>query len=169
MALTYVALSKVTVSSNVSSIQFASISQEYSDLVLKISSRTSLTSRNYGFRFNGSSSLVYSDWLLYGTGTTTATASRSNQNATDYTYQNVNTDPTNSFGYGEFYIPNYAATTSTKCVIADSAVGTSNSNGLIAHSAQNFASTAAITQIDLIPSSDFTSGTQVWLYGIKRA
>lgn len=169
MALTYTLIGSSTVSSNVTSVTFSSIPQTYSDLVLKVSARTSTNNRNFGLRFNNNAGNIYSDWILYGTGSGTGATSQNSVTNTNYTYQNISTDPTNSYSNNEFYIPHYTNTVSTKTFIGDSAVGTTATAGWLSHTAQSMANTSAITQIDVRADGNFTSGTTLYLYGILRA
>lgn len=170
MALTYVSIASTTVSSNTGTITFDNIPQTYTDLVLKISARSSTNNRNFGFRFNNNSGNIYSDWLLYGTGSGGANvASGSSRTVTDFTYQNISTDASNSFAVIQAYIPFYTNTVSTKTFSADSTIGVSTTAGFVGHTAQSMNNTSAISRIDVIASGDFTSGTTMYLYGILRA
>jgi hypothetical protein len=85
MANTLVLLERVTVgAAGAASITFNSIPQTgYTDLVIKASSRNTDTSSawgNYKLTMNGSSSAIYNDRAIYGSGS--AAASFSNSSAT---------------------------------------------------------------------------------------
>ena len=110
MAYTFSKIATVTVGSGgVSSIDFLAIPQNYTDLVLKISARSSRSAGQdqIDMRFNSSSS-GYSYRQLIGDGTTVVSA-----NATgSFIYSGVapaSTGTANTFANFEVYIPNYTS------------------------------------------------------------
>lgn len=168
MANTFVKIASVTVGAGgASSIDFTSIPSTYTDLVLKMSTRTSastITGRAY-VSFNGVNT-NQTRILLLGNGSSSSSAS-STGIATDRGTGNSATAST--FANMEMYIPNYTSS-NFKSVSID-AVGENNATeaytGLIAGL---WSATAAITQITLDPSDggNWMQYTTATLYGIKK-
>ena len=148
-------------------ITFSTIPSTYTDLVIKLSSRTnranavdflqinfngsaaSFTAR--GIEGNGSSAISYTDTVFIGaTSGNSATAS--------------------TFGNLEIYIPNYAGST-YKSYSADSV---SETNGTTAYTelvAGLWSNTAAITSIKLLSATanNFLQYSTAYLYGVSNA
>jgi hypothetical protein len=86
-------------------------------------------------------------------------------------YQGSTTDATsNTFGNGEFYIPNYAGATNKSA----SNDGVSENNGTTAYAglaANLWSNTAAINRVTFTPDagSDFVQHSTIYLYGVKNA
>jgi hypothetical protein len=166
MANTYTLINKVTVSSSSSPyIEFTSIPQTYTDLVLKISSRATVGEYSSGYFYNvsfnntvnnrsgnyidaggnGISTSVYTSWGL--------------SVPSDFTV--------NTFSDGELYIPNYASA-NYKASILES-VNESNSiyGPRFVMSGALWSDTAAITSIKLSPGGgNFAQYSTAYLYGI---
>lgn len=166
---TFIKIASVTVGSGgASSIDFSSIPSTYTDLVLKMSTRTSastITGRAY-VAFNGVGT-NQTRRLLLGNGSSPSSGS-ANDIATDRGTGNSAT--ANTFANMEMYIPNYASG-NQKSVSID-AVGENNATeayaGLITGL---WAATAAINQITLNPSDggNWMQYTTAVLYGIKNS
>jgi hypothetical protein len=170
---TYTLISSVTTGSGTTStIEFASIPQTYTDLVLKISARNNRTTAAFGtmtIQFNSSSSnFVYRQLQGYTTGSnsTTDTAGFPASASTDF-------QTANTFGNAELYIPNY--TSSNNKSYSSDFVNENNSSaseaavmGLIA---QTWSDSAAITNIKLGFTSGFTfkQYSTAYLYGVSNA
>jgi hypothetical protein len=173
MATTYTLISSVTVGSGgTSTIEFASIPQTYTDLVLKISARSNRTTAAYGtmtIQFNSSTSnFTYRDLMGYTSGviSNTDTVGLPAYASTDF-------QTANTFSNAELYIPNY--TSSNNKSYSSDYVNENNSSaseaaimGLIAGLWSN---SAAITNIKLGFTSGFTfkQHSTAYLYGISNA
>lgn len=166
---TYVALdTKTVIGSPVTSIDFTSIPQGYTDLVLVVSAQS-----NSGYdsiRFNGDTGSNYSKTSLSGDGT--SATSYSNTNETRIPMFGVATLPTSgsSFFISVTNIMNYSNTTSYKTILhrdASTASGTDFFVGL-------WRSNSAITSFTLYPhynlptSNTFSVGSTFSLYGIAK-
>ena len=169
MANTHTLISSVTVGSGGSStISFTSIPATYTDLVLKISSRSSVSNVNdypiiefngsvasyslRGLQGNGAAVQSYTDTSIYGIG------SGNNQTA-------------NTFGNSEFYIPNYAGS-AYKSVSVDGVNEDNATNAVAALIAGLWVDTPAIISIALKPyhaSQTFVQYSSFYLYGISNA
>lgn len=148
------------------SIDFTSIPATFTDLCVKYSVRTSISSpyANVNIKFNGSSS-SYTMIRLVGDGS--SAASYSNTEIFDVAVGSTATAST--FSNAEFYIPNYAGSTN-KSVSGD-AVGEHNATTSQAMLyAGLWSNTAAINQVTLTPTSGtFLQYTTAYLYGVKNA
>ncbi len=155
-------------SGGAASIDFNSIASTFTDLCIKFSLRSnhSGVADFVKIRFNGSSASL-SLRAAYG-----VDGSAASQAFTEILAAiDGNTATSNTFGNGDYYIPNYA-TDRNKSVSVDS-VGESNAaNGSYTWlGAGLWANTAAITSISLTPfnGTSFNQYSTATLYGIKKA
>jgi hypothetical protein len=164
MALQLFKIADVTVSSPQATVEFISIPQGYTDLKVVCSSRCTTTNTAFLFTFN-SSTTGYSNKRLFSDGSTvysdssitTAISSTSN-NASDYT--------ANTFGNGEFYIPNYTSA-NFKSVNVDGVTENNATAALSMLTAGLWSNTAAITSITITPASGSISTNSTFtLYGV---
>ena len=168
MANTYTLISSVTVGAGgASSIDFTSIPATYTDLLVKLSTRTTGAAvADVSLRFN-SATTNYSYRDIEGNGSTAASysgtsflwAGEANRgDATASTFANI-----------EIYIPNYAGSTN-KSISVDSVT---ENNGTLAYSdliAGLWSNTSAITSISLLLSSgNHAQYSTAYLYGIKNS
>ena len=171
MAITYEAIATVTVGSGgAAGIDFTSIPQTYTDLVVLISGRStrdnspqdvisigingSYTNMS-GFRLGSSGSTVFAggggiDYFGVGAGDT-ATA--------------------NTFGNSYIYFPNYANTTTFKTISADGVSENNATESTLQLAVGLWSSTSAITQINLKPQTgpNWKQYSAATLYGIKNS
>ena len=168
MANTFELIASATVGSGgASSIDFTSIPSTYTDLVLKISART--TRANEGDAISVSINGVatnQSSRSLEGSGSATGSST-----FTSFRTQATGANATAStFGNSEFYFPNYAGS-ANKSASAD---GVSENNGTTAFAwltANLWSSTSAINQLTItdLNSATFVQYTTAYLYGVKNA
>ena len=166
MANTYIAISTVTVSSNVSSVTFSSIPQTYTDLVLLISARDSSGSLGTGIDASFNSSNATAGTILYGNG-----ASAFSAVANDIAIAGGNNNTANTFSNCFFYIPNYTSS-NAKVGLGDSAVENNATDGYVVLYAPLFGNaTSAITSIVLVLANagNFLTHSTFTLYGIKNS
>jgi len=172
MATTYTLISSVTVGSGgAANIEFTSIPSTYTDLLLKMSLRSSNTgavAKRIGVRFNGASTdanlttrLVYGDGSSAGSFDTTTgfTAWMPDGTATASVFSNV-----------EVYIPNYAGSNnksfSTDGVMENNA--TASYGGLFAGL---WSSSSAINAVKIfeVDANNLVQYSTAYLYGISNA
>ena len=170
MAATFTEIAKVTVgSSGASSIDFNSIPGNYTDLLLKISARTSRSDYSdwVKVRFNGSST-SYSFKNLEGLGSGSPASYSGGNDLTLYTGGNAATS--NIFGNGEIYISNYAGS-AYKSVSSDGVSENNATSAIASINAYLWSNTAAITSISMIPNvgPNFLEYSTAYLYGIKKS
>lgn len=156
-----------------SGVQFTGITGTYTDLVLKLSLRSNYAGITEGVNltFNGNTA-NYSYRYLQGAGS----GAPSSSSVSGGTYiqiglQDAANNTASTFGNMEIYIPNYSLTTINKSISADS-VGEDNATTSYQRlAAALWANTAAITQIDLVPSLGtlWTQYSTATLYGISKS
>ena len=171
---TQIGTAQVVGSGGAASIDFSSIPNTYTDLVVKISARGSTAGINAGlyWTFNGSSAANYSWRQLQGN-----SSAASSSSATAQTYFRAGYIPDTSatastFGSAELYIPNYAGSTAKSISIDSGQENNSSTAGeaLLHLVAANWSLTNAITQITVVPSSGtFLQHSTAYLYGVSNA
>jgi hypothetical protein len=170
MANTMTLISSVTVGSGgAASIDFTSIPSTYTDLLLKVSVRTSraVVGSTLGVKFNGSSS-SYSAKILEGSG-----AAASSFSSTSYVYGGTvpgSSATASTFGNLEIYIPNYAGSTN-KSASSDAVMENNATTSYNDLAASLWSNTAAINQITLAEDTAATivQYSTAYLYGVNNA
>jgi hypothetical protein len=173
MANTYTLISSVTVGSGgAANITFSSIPSTYTDLLVKISTRsTSATVIGYvNIRFNSDTGNNYSYKAVGGTGSITFN-NNSAGGSSIFTVTAGNSSTSNTFGNAEIYIPNYTSA-NYKSVSIDG-VGENNATEAYTQLVVGiWSSTSAITSIqlsDIFGSANFAQYSTAYLYGISKA
>ena len=166
---TFVKIATVTVGAGgASSIDFNSIPQTYTDLVIKLSSRVGSgnTYSNAVLSFNGTST-TYRNIRLTGNG---SSASSSTITGAAYLYVgevNGDTSTSNTFGNLEIYIPNYTGS-SFKSASSDGVTENNATQAFTALHANLWSDTAAITSMSFQSGGNYLQYTTATLYGIKK-
>ena len=172
MATTYTLISSNTLSSSAASVTFSSIPSTYTDLVLKLSTRTDLadTSVNIYTTFNGDTATNYSGTRVANYAGGADSARNSNQTKFSLGPWSEGTNLTaNTFANSELYIPSYTAS-QNKPVSVNDAVENNATSAYVIATANLWRNTAAITSITMAPySGNFVSGSSFYLYGIKNS
>ncbi len=170
MANTYTLIASSTVGSGgAANIEFTSIPGTYTDLVLKISARTS-AAMTYAIQFNSNTS-NYSGRSLRGSGSAVASYQTSayafTTTAIGLGYVN---DVASTFTNCEIYIPNYASS-NNKSLSADNVQEENVNNPVYANlTAGLWSDSTAITSIKIIPETGTISQhSTAYLYGIKNS
>lgn len=174
MAFTYIPIATVTVGSGgVADIEFTSIPATHTDLLVKVSLRTARTSDAGGddlkMYFNGDFGSNYTTRTLIGNGATASSETLSSSNLGIYGMAASNGGTANTFGNGEYYIPNYLSS-NNKVVSADTVSETNATTAYMRTSAGLWANTNAITSITFRAGStlNFLQYSTATLYGIKK-
>lgn len=172
MPVTYKKIASATVTSATqANIEFTSIPQTYTDLVIKISGRTTRTTSGVfdgiELTFNGTTT-GYSERLLYGDGSSALSASQTAANLR-FHYATSNDATASTYGSNEIYIPNYTGNTN-KSVSFDSVSENNATAAIQALNAGLWSNTAAITSIKLDPNGgDWVQHSTAVLYGISKS
>jgi hypothetical protein len=172
MATTFTKIASVSVGVlGASSIDFTLIPSTYTDLVVKLSGRTTgilSNSESIYLQFNGVTSSSYSDRFLQGSGS----AASSGNNSTTFVYsgeQNQSPSTASTFGNLEIYIPNYAGSTN-KSLSVDNVQEDNQTLAYATFVAGLWSNTAAITSIKFYPAiSNWSQHSTATLYGIKNS
>ena len=162
----YNLISTVTVGSGgASSIEFTSIPQTYTDLLVVCSGRTNGSGNGTNISFNGNTS-NYSNRALQGNGSAASSFGTYNRNAGMVTDSN---QTASVFGSTSIYVPNYAGST-FKSYSAD---GVSENNAATAYMsfiAGLWSDVSAITSLTLsLMVGNFVQYSSATLYGIKNS
>ena len=168
---TYTLISSVTVGSGgAANIEFTSIPQTYTDLLVKLSGRSSRSAavgEEFLLTFNNNGS-NYSERQLRGDGSSAISQTFSGSSIQQLGQPGAGATA-NTFGNWEFYIPNYAGS-NNKSISLD---GVTENNAAQAYTyleAGLWADSAAITSIKISAGSYLAvEHTTAYLYGISNA
>ena len=158
-----------TLGTAAASIEFTSIPQDGTDLVLKMSLRYNGTPGNpqqpTSISFNGSGASKTSRYL-YGAGGSGLGVS---VNYTEfYDWIPTTTATSNTFSNGELYIPNYSGSTNKSASI-DGVIENNGTAGWLHIGALLWSSTAAITSIQIAGVAyNLVAGSTISLYKITK-
>jgi hypothetical protein len=150
-----------TLGSTTSLVEFVSIPQSFTDLVILISGRSTASGVLEGIdlRFNSSTS-DRTGRRLWGNG-----ASATNDSSSSIFVLNGDTSTANTFSNVSIYIPNYAGATN-KSFSVDGVMETNATTSYMGLHAGLWSNTAAITSIGIGPN--LMSGSVLSLYGILK-
>lgn len=165
-----IAIQTVTVGAGgAATIDFTNILQTYTDLVIKLSARSTANgAQNTNVNFNSNTS-GYSDRILSGNGSAASSFTSGNTTkgsscvvpGADYT--------SNTFGNGEIYIPNYTGS-NNKSFSSDSVTENNATTSYAQMHATLWSNTAAITSISLsLSAGNFAQYSTATLYGVTSA
>ena len=170
MANTYTLIASSTVGAGgSSSISFTSIPQTYTDLLIKVSTRsTNANTQDYiALQLNSDTVTSYAYRRLYGNGSSAGSDTASNLNLVGY--QAAANDTGSVFGNGEIYIPNYTAT-GVKAINGDTVNENNATAANTALTATFSPSGSAVSTITLTcGSGNFVQYSTAYLYGIKNS
>lgn len=177
MANTFELIASNTLASAAPSITFSSIPSTFTDLCLKVSTRT--TNNNGGrdyfwIQFNGDTAGNYTNTWLAGYDSGSTLSIRYTGSSFGGTFAQPDVAATaNTFGNAEIYIPNYTNSSIQKSYSGD-AVAENNSssswmNDLVA-GLWTKSPTAAVTSITVgTQTANFAANSTFYLYGVKNA
>jgi hypothetical protein len=170
MATTYTLISSTTLTGTQATVTFSSIPSTYTDLVIRLSSRSDGGQASYRVTLNSDSGTNYSDTFIYGDGSAPASGRDSNRTyGWAYGAQNPGTFTTNTFSNSEIYIPNYTVS-SNKVFLSDARNENNDSTAYIWQTANLWRNTATISSIVLTPNSgNILAESSFYLYGIKNS
>ena len=173
MPNTYNLIASNTVGSGgVATVTFSSIPATYTDLLIKISARDSISSTRTvaAVTFN-SSTANYSSKVVYGVNGDFEGSESGGSTSTGWTYVTGDTATASTFSNTELYIPNYT-TSNNKSVSNDATAETnSTSAGVVALAGSLWSDSSAITSITFTASSSatFMQHSTFYLYGISKS
>lgn len=165
---TYKLISSVTVGSGgAANMEFTGIPSTYTDLIVKITGRSSGSDTSIALSFNNNTSNRTTRYL-FGNGSSASSGSDTNMYITSSIVPSTSTAST--FSNAELYIPNYAGSNNK----SSSVDGVSENNATasnMAITANLWSDTAAITSIKLTPAGggNFVQYSTAYLYGVSNA
>lgn len=172
MAFTYSKLAETTVGvGGTSAITFNNIPQNYTDLVVKLSGRSTQTTANDGselvMQLNSNAGSNYSRRMVYGDGGAVGSSSATTT-FVRVGFIDTNGNTSNTFSNTEIYIPNYTSS-NPKSISADSVVEGNVAQFMYATLIAGLWSVVtAISSITLyVPSFNFVQHSTATLYGIR--
>jgi hypothetical protein len=170
MTMTLIETAAVS-SSGAANIEFTSIGQNFDDLVLKVSVRTTRTGTDVDdelrLEFNGSGGTQYSTRMLEGSGSTVRSVADSSQAYLTRGVAPTDNATANTFSSCEYYISNYTSS-NNKSVSFDSTMETNATYSIMTLSAGLWANSAPITSIKITAVGTFDQHSIISLYGIKK-
>jgi hypothetical protein len=156
-----------TLASAAASIEFTSIPQDGTDLLVLVSIRNTATSVGGGFRINGDTDSNYTTRVLQGTGSTVASTSFTSDNYV-VLFENTSSNFTaNTYSSWSIYIPNYTSAVA-KSISVDAV---SENNATLSRqgiTASSWSLTSAITSLSFISSANTEARSTISLYKITK-
>lgn len=167
MPATYEPIATTTLGTTATEITFSSITSAYTDLRLVITwQNTSTSETNLFLQFNGNSTALYSETVLYGDGSSAGTFGQTGGTSNFIGKQNASTNTI--WRNNQLDIFNYAG--SSNKTFLNNHVTDNNGGGFVYRFVQLFRSTTAISSIRLFTTSgSLNTGTTATLYGILKA
>ena len=174
MATTYTLISSNVLTGSAASVTFSSIPSTYTDLVLKVSARSTrvANSNNLDLRINADSSALYSYTYIYGSGSSAASSRSSADTSVFVSTMNAANSTSNTFTSAEIYIPSYTVSQNKPFGSFGAFENNSATVNEIDANAHLYRSTSAITSLTLysgLGSFNFDTGSSFYLYGIKNS
>ena len=154
---TYIALANTTLGSSTSSITFSSIPATYRDLVLVIDNATTSVNQQFNFRFNSDSGSNYNH--VYAASVAAGPESAGQSNQAQGRLGNIGTSAGNHIAQ----IMDYSATDKHKTVLVRSNIVGASQTWMLAN---RWASTSAITSLQVFTGNTMPAGVTFALYGI---
>jgi hypothetical protein len=173
MASTYILIEKITVgAAGASAVTFSSIPQNYTDLKILGSARTTSATGNWTeltLSLNGVATNMNARELYGSGGSGTATSDASSSIIWAGYATNANSTA-GVYGNFETHIPNYSSSSVYKTISADCVTENNASSSLVLFETGLWASTAAITSVTYTPGvGSLVSGSTFYLYGISNS
>ena len=170
MATTYTLINSNVLTADANSVSFSSIPATYTDLVLRISARSTraATDNSFTIKINGATT-NYSYTDLYGNGSSASSSRGTGGTSLSAGIIIGDTDTANTYNSIEIYIPSYTASQS-KPISTINAWERNATAGEIHALAQLYSSSTAITSVSVASGDgtwDLKSGSSFYLYGIS--
>jgi hypothetical protein len=172
MPATYTLIASNTLSSSAASVTFSAIPATYTDLVLRMSLRSTEASNTTPIEitFNSDTATNYSVTRINGDGSAASSSRRTSYNFIDGFQVPAANGTSNTFSSTELYIPNYTASQNKPMSLmqVDERNTTAAEMNAIAGLWRNTAAITSIT-LDFFGATTYASGSSFFLYGIKNS
>ena len=177
MANTYTLIQAQTLASSAASVTFSSIPATYTDLVLRISTRSNVVDfrDNDMIYFNGSGATTnYSFTYIRSLPGLTPSAGSGRASSTSSgqgLQSNGDSSTANTFSSGEIYIPNYLVSANKPFSFVNYSENNTANDARLGATANLFSNTTAISSITMLPQTgpSYMAGSSFYLYGIKNS
>ena len=170
MAATYTLISSTTLATSAGTVAFTSIPQTYTDLVFRVSARSTVTGgiADTGYFFNGTD--FSNTQILANNTAATSTRTTGTDASGGGVWSNRTNSSANTFSSSEIYWPNYRSTVSQPYSIFTVVENNSATDNAILITSQLWQSTGALTGVTLfVGGGSFQAGSSFYLYGIKNS
>jgi hypothetical protein len=161
-----------TLATAAASIEFTSIPQTFTDLVLTISARSAASGARNDIQItiNSDTGSNYSGRRLIGVdGVTQSAAGSGSPSAAQLVAIVGNGATADTFANGSIYFPNYTSTTNKSFSVDMVAENNSSSSYILGITAYLYTTSSAITSIKIQPDGwNLVAGTTMSLYGILK-
>jgi len=172
MPATYTLISSNVLTTTTASVTFSAIPATYTDLVLRISGRGNRanTTDEWRMTINGLSTTIYSDTIMYGSGTSATSSRLSNGTIVRDGAINAATSTSNTFSSLELYIPSYTVSQSKPfSYFGVTEINAATTNSIDA-AAYLWRDNGAISTLVLTNASgSWVADSSFYLYGISNA
>jgi hypothetical protein len=161
---TYTPLANITLGSAAATVTFGSIPATYRDLIVVVFSRDTNVSilTTQFLRLNSvSSGNLYSTQIMTGTGGGASAATTTSQNEFGIGQSNGSTSTADTFGQNIWQIMDYSSTDKHKTILLRT-----SAQDITRAGSGKFASTSAITTVNILAGTSFVAGSTFALYGI---
>lgn len=165
---TYKLITNTVLSSQTNTVTMSSVSQDYYDLILRVSTQGTAGGWNYiNLRFNGNTSTVYGVGQLKSNGSSVTSGQQSSQASALLSENSIPNISYNNRSQIEYYIAGY--TNVATIPILGVAMGSRASSTQYASSdAARYGANGPVTSITLLNlTSNFEVGSTFRLYGVK--
>lgn len=164
MAAAWTPLANLTLGSAASSVTFSSISGAYRDLYVVVNGTASVGYTSVALRFNNDSGSNYNDVYMTNNGSSPYSNTNTSQNKLNAGSLGVTSSSSPLTWL--LNILDYVATDKHKTVL--SRVGTGSDSSIVEAAAGRWASTSAVTSVQVFPvSANWSAGTTFALYGVS--
>lgn len=171
MPITYQVIASNTLATSVASVTFSSIPDTYTDLLIKMSCRTTGAgsfAAAWLVTFNSTSS-GYSNTWMRGNGATSVSQRYSNTTSLNGGWENASGATASTFDSSEILIPGYVASRN-KPILISNITETNATTAYIIGNSGLWRDTTAISSIQISPSAgSWDTGSSFFLYGIKNS
>lgn len=166
--MTFQLIETKTLGTAAASIEFTSIPQDATDLLVLTALRFDIDLADVNLKLNGTTS-GYSMRLMYGTGSSVASANNSSGAFVWAGFGNFSTSTASTFSNSQLYFPNYSGS-SNKTVSIEGVTGNNAATNYQQITAGLWANTAAITTLNFSGggSGNFVAGSTISLYKITK-
>jgi hypothetical protein len=166
-ATAYESIATATGTGSSGVITFSSIPSTFKHLQLRITARSSGGNTEIAFTCNGDTGSNYSYHFVYGDGSAVAASASSSVASMKVAYGSASTALASTNAVNIVDLLDYQDTNKYKTIRSLSGLDVNGSGGFAQLSSGSWRSTAAVSTLTLTLANNYTTATQIALYGIK--